>query len=88
MTTIVMNDNQITSNKVCILFVNGISCSLEIDLIRSIGGQANSSTNQRSFGLDESYPPSDQRWRPSATSALSPESSESRLTTGDTGEIC
>ena len=46
----------------------------------------NSSSNQRSFGMDESFPPSDQRWRSSATYALSPESSESRLTTGDTGE--
>ncbi len=46
-----------------------------------------SSSNQRSFGLDESFPPADQRWRSSVTSAHSPEKSESRVTTGDTGEI-
>ncbi len=45
------------------------------------------SPNQRSFGLDESFPPSDQRWRSSVTSTHSPEKSESRLTTGDTGKI-
>jgi hypothetical protein len=45
------------------------------------------SSNPRAFGLDESFPPSDQRWQSSATSTRSPEKSESRLTTGDTGEI-
>jgi hypothetical protein len=46
-----------------------------------------SSSNRRSFGLDESFPPQDQKWRSSTTSNHSPEKSESRLTTGDTGEI-
>jgi hypothetical protein len=44
------------------------------------------SSNHRSFGMDESFPTTDQRWRSSVTSAHSPEKSESRVTTGDTGE--
>jgi hypothetical protein len=43
--------------------------------------------NNRNFGLDESIPSEYQRWRSSAMSTHSPEKSESRLTTGDTGEI-
>ena len=44
------------------------------------------SSNQSSFGMDESFPSTDQRWRSSVTSAHSTEKSESRATTGDTGE--
>ncbi|CAF0722095.1 unnamed protein product [Adineta steineri] len=44
-----------------------------------------SSSNRRNFGLDESFPPEEQRWRSSAMSTQSYEKTESRLTTGDTG---
>lgn len=42
-------------------------------------------TNQQSFGLDEAFPSAEQRRRSSVRSTRSPEKSESRLTTGDTG---
>lgn len=46
------------------------------------------SSKSRYFGLDESYRSVDQRRRSINRPADSPEKSESRLTTGDTGEIC
>ncbi|UJR37965.1 hypothetical protein I4U23_030649 [Adineta vaga] len=44
-----------------------------------------SPSHRRNFGFDESFPSEEQRWRTSAMSTYSPEKSESRLTTGDTG---
>ena len=46
-----------------------------------------SPSHRRNFGFDESFPTDEQRWRSSAMSTNSPEKSESRLTTGDTGKI-
>ena len=43
-------------------------------------------SNEQNFGLDESYSSDQQRGRLSKTSTHSLEKSESRLTTGDTGE--
>ncbi|CAF1659549.1 unnamed protein product, partial [Adineta ricciae] len=44
-----------------------------------------SPSNRRNFAFDESFPSAEQRWPTSALSTHSPEKSESRLTTGDTG---
>lgn len=50
--------------------------------------ETNVPSTQRNFGLDESFPPGEQqRWRSSVTSTDSLDKLESRLTTGDTGEI-
>ncbi|CAF3413201.1 unnamed protein product [Rotaria sp. Silwood1] len=43
------------------------------------------SSNKRNFGLDETFPRENQKWQSTTTPTHSPEKSESRLTTGDTG---
>ena len=81
-----MKNNQIIFNQVC-FHIRPICFNRNIYLIKSLEETTVSPLHQQRFGLDESFPPADQRWRSSGTSAYSPEKSESRLTTGDTGEI-
>ncbi|CAF4473844.1 unnamed protein product, partial [Rotaria magnacalcarata] len=40
---------------------------------------------RRNLGLDEEIPPDHQKWQLTTASADSPEKSESRVATGDTG---
>ncbi|CAF4434126.1 unnamed protein product, partial [Rotaria magnacalcarata] len=42
---------------------------------------------RRNLGLDEEIPPDHQKWQLTTASADSPEKSESRVATGDTGTI-